>query len=204
MSALPRAFRDSSLAVRYPAKPAPTITMRGRLTVRLRGCRVPREPSASPWPERPNAGFRTGRRVLGRSPLYEAPYTRSRRRYPHARIRLFPVVRGVRSRGTGRTGSDGGTGGLPLAVDLRPLPPVERRAGPEPLRVVGDRRALGGGVPSDRDGRDLPDRTDPPGGGGAGRGDLGRDDERPLPPRRRLRRGPQRARARPCLAARAH
>ena len=44
------------------------------------------------------------------------------------------------------------------AVDLRPLPPVERRAGPQPVRVVGDRRASRR-RPSCRSttARDLPD-----------------------------------------------
>ena len=35
-------------------------------------------------------------------------------------------------------------GRLRRAVDQRPLPPVERRAGPEPVRLVGDRRAVPG------------------------------------------------------------
>src|SRR5437868_2793666 len=55
MSAWCRTSRDRVRAVWYPAKPAPTITMRGRATVRLRRCRVHRaEPSASPWSGPPN------------------------------------------------------------------------------------------------------------------------------------------------------
>ena len=58
--------------------------------------------------------------------------------------RLLPLVRGVRARRPRRPGRARRGGRLPRAVDLRPLPPVERRAGPQRLRVVGHRRALAG------------------------------------------------------------
>ena len=41
-----------------------------------------------------------------------------------------------------RAGPAGRGGRLRGAVDQRPLPPVERRAGAEPVRLVGDRRAV--------------------------------------------------------------
>ena len=45
--------------------------------------------------------------------------------------RLLPLVRGVRARRPRRPGPPRRGGRLPRAVDLRPLPPVERRAGPQ-------------------------------------------------------------------------
>ena len=50
-------------------------------------------------------------------------------------------------------------GGLHGAVDQRPLPPVERRAGPESVRLVGDRCHLAGLLPAGHHRGDLPDRA---------------------------------------------
>ena len=107
--------------------------------------------------------------------------------------RLLPVLRGVRPRGAGRAGAAGGAGRLRGAVDLRPLPPVERRAGPEPVRLVRDRRAVAG------DRRCRSPRRSPARPCGSTR----RSSPRPRPPRgaarrpvrarRRHRRGAQRA-----------
>ena len=78
--------------------------------------------------------------------------------------------------------------------DLRPLPPLDRPPGPEPVRVgrargdrAGDRDAAG------RDGRDLPDDPHPPGDHRAGGGDRRVADARPVLPRAGHRREPQRA-----------
>ena len=108
--------------------------------------------------------------------------------------RLLPVLRGVRPARAGRPGA-AGPGGRPRpAVDLRPLPPVERRAGPEPVRVVGDRRARRRGPGHARDHRGhLPDRPDPPGDHRPGGRHVGRPARGPLRARRRQRRGAQRA-----------
>ncbi|CAK7279699.1 hypothetical protein SGPA1_10477 [Streptomyces misionensis JCM 4497] len=122
------------------------------------------------------------------------------RRCVHARIRLFPGERGARAGGSRRAGPDGRAGRVPGTVDLRPLPPVERRAGPEPLRVVGDRGGVAGGVAADRDGGDLPDRADAPGGDRARRRDQRGDDRRPFPAGPGHRRGAQRAHPRRPLA----
>src|SRR5690349_6781066 len=119
--------------------------MRGRATVRLRRCRGRRtETSASPWSGPPNV-----RRLPPRPPGTRTRTTTAdvAEALSHARVRLFPLVRAVRSRGADRAGADGRAGRFPVAVDLRPLPSVERRAGPEPLRLVGDRRAVRGRVP---------------------------------------------------------
>ncbi len=80
----------------------------------------------------------------------------------------------------------GGGGRLRRAVDQRPLPPVEQRAGPEPVRVVGDRRDLPGVRPARDHGGHLPDRAHPPGGDRAGRGDQRGDARREVHARRRL------------------
>ena len=53
--------------------------------------------------------------------------------------------------------------GFHAPLDLRPLPPVERRAGPEPVRVVGHRRAGGGDGPPRDHRRHLPHHAHPPG-----------------------------------------
>ena len=86
-------------------------------------------------------------------------------------------------------------GGLRVRADLRPLPPVDRPAGAEPLRLGsprGDRRRRPSG--SDRHRRDVPDDPYPPGDRRAGGGDHRSDAARPVLPRRRHRREPQRAR----------
>ena len=64
-----------------------------------------------------------------------------------------------------------GAGRLHGPVDLRPLPPVDRRAGAEPVRLVDDRRAEPGLHAAGDHRGDLPDGADPPGGDRAGRGD---------------------------------
>ena len=88
----------------------------------------------------------------------------------------------------------GGGGGLLLCPDLRPLPSLDRSPGAEPVRVErprrdrrGDREAQG------RDRRHLPDDPDPPRDHRPGGGDHGIADARPLLPRSRERREPQRA-----------
>ncbi len=48
-------------------------------------------------------------------------------------------------------------------MDQRPLPPVERRAGAEPVRLEHDRRDLPGLRPARHDGGHLPDGAHPPG-----------------------------------------
>ena len=101
---------------------------------------------------------------------------------------------------TPRPGAPRRAGGLPRALDLRPLPPVERRAGPQRLRVVGDRRAGRGDEPPGHDRRHLPDGPHPPGRDRAGRGHQRRAARGPLQPRRRQRRGAQRAHPRRSLA----
>ena len=59
--------------------------------------------------------------------------------------RLLPVLRGVRPPPSCvEQAAAAEEAGLRGAVDQRPLPPVERRAGPEPVRLVGDRRDLPG------------------------------------------------------------
>ena len=84
-------------------------------------------------------------------------------------------------------------GRLRGAVDLRPLPPVERRAGSEPVRLVDDRRARAGLPAAGDDRGDLPDGADPPGGHRPGRGHQRGAARRPVRPRGRQRRGAQRA-----------
>lgn len=79
------------------------------------------------------------------------------------------------------------------AVDLRPLPSVDGRAGPERLRLGHDRGVLAGGAPAWHHGRDLSDGAPAPGRGRPGRGRCGRADRRPVHARRRLRRSAQRA-----------
>src|SRR4051794_35916724 len=177
MSAFCRLSRARVRAVWYPAKPAPTIRMRGRLTFsppavsRVQSLRTfvrtpswtlvrnfPRPPGQSPQTSRPAA---TLDHLVPVSPLPAGyPGQTPTRSFPevlsHARIRLLPRVRGIRSGRARRAGEAGRTGGVPGAVDLGPLPPVERRAGPEPLRVVRDRRAVTGGLAAHRDGCDLP------------------------------------------------
>ena len=101
---------------------------------------------------------------------------------------------------TDRAGQAGRAGRLPRALDLRPLPPVERRAGPQRLRVVGDRRARRGDLAAGDHRRDLPDGPHPPGGHRPGRGDQRRAARGALHARRRQRRGAQRAHPRRPLA----
>ena len=83
----------------------------------------------------------------------------------------------------------------------RPLLPVALRAGPRAVRLDGARRGRAG----DRAGRaddlrDLPDHALPPGRRGAEGRDAADPRRRPVHPRPRQRREPQRARRRPGLA----
>ena len=94
--------------------------------------------------------------------------------------RLLPGERGVLPARPDRAGQAGRAGRVPRALDLRPLPPVERRAGPQRLRVVGDRRARGGDVAAGDHRRDLPDDAHPPGGDRPGRRDQRRPARGPL------------------------
>src|SRR4051812_2683636 len=104
--------------------------------------------------------------------------------------RLLPVVRGVHAARAARAGPPGRAPRLPRAVDLRPLPPVDRGAGRVGVRVVGHRRAgRGDRAPSGDYGRDLPDGADPPRDHRPGGGHLRRDAGGPLRARRRQRRG---------------
>ena len=75
-----------------------------------------------------------------RRPAARAEGRRARSRDPGDALRLLPVLRGVLPRPAGRTGRRRRRGRLRLAVDQRPLPPLARRAGPEPVRVGRDRR----------------------------------------------------------------
>ena len=61
---------------------------------------------------------------------------------PGMRIGCFLSSEEFGPRRARRAGAARRGGRLPRPVDLRPLPPVERRAGPQPVRVVGDRRDL--------------------------------------------------------------
>ena len=91
---------------------------------------------------------------------------------------------------------------LRLRVDLRPLPPMARRAGPLPLRVGGarcDRRAHQRHRRRRR--RDVPDDADPPGDPRPGDRHGRQPDARSLHLGRRHRRGAQRAHHRRALAA---
>ena len=92
-------------------------------------------------------------------------------------------------------------GRLRPPVDLRPLPPLDRRPGPEPVRLVGDRRArrAAPGMQVDHR-RHLPDGPHPPGDRRPGRGDHRGAARGPLRARRRHRRGAQRAHPRRPLA----
>ena len=83
--------------------------------------------------------------------------------------------------------------GLRRAVDQRPLPSLERRAGRVTLRVVGHRRDLAGVRPSGDHRGDLPDGADPPGGDRPGRRHQRGAARGSVRPRGRLWRGPQRA-----------
>src|SRR5205814_507428 len=58
----------------------------------------------------------------------------------HGDDRLLPVQRGAsRQRARHRSGT-GGASGLRSRLDLRSLPPMARRAGPQPVRLVCARR----------------------------------------------------------------
>ena len=100
--------------------------------------------------------------------------------------RSRPLLRGARPAGARRAGQAGRGRGLPRALDLRPLPPVERRAGPQPVRVVGDRRdrRRRPSLPVTTGG-DLPHHPHPPGRHRAGRGHQRRPARGALRPRRR-------------------
>ncbi len=87
-------------------------------------------------------------------------------------------------------------------MDLRPLSPLERRAGTQPIRLVDDRSDCAGHTgPDEGDhGGDLPDRPHPSRDHRPGRCHLGGAARRQLLPRRRQRRGAQRAHPRRPLA----
>ena len=118
--------------------------------------------------------------------------------------RLLPRERGVLTARPDRAGQEGRAGRLPRALDLRPLSPVERRAGPQQLRVVGDRRARAGDVAAGDHRGDLPDRAHPSRDHRPGRRDQRRAARGPLQPRPRQRRGAQRAHPRRSLAGGRH
>ena len=102
----------------------------------------------------------------------------------------------------GRAGGARRAGRLRGALDQRPLPPMERRAGAEPVRLGRDRRDVAG-LPAAGDDRcDRTDRAAAPGDRGAGGGHRCRAARGPLHPRRGHRGGAQRARARRPLAQR--
>src|SRR3712207_3870978 len=67
-------------------------------------------------------------------------------RHPMARVRagdahrLLPLERRARPEADGGPRDPRRAGGVLGSLDLRPLPPVERRAGPQPVRLVRDRR----------------------------------------------------------------
>ena len=91
--------------------------------------------------------------------------------------------------------------GFTFALISRPLPPVDRSPGPQPVRVGrarGDR--AGHRTPDDRDRRDLSDDPDPSGDHRPGGRDGCRPDARPILPRGGHGREPERARARWPLA----
>src|SRR5213596_164907 len=74
----------------------------------------------------PHAPVEPGYRALARTP--------PSRRASHAH-RLLPLHRGVQPRRAARAGRRGRARRLRGVVDQRPLPPVERRAGQQPVRV---------------------------------------------------------------------
>ncbi|CAA9387761.1 MAG: Dehydrogenase, partial [uncultured Nocardioides sp.] len=115
-------------------------------------------------------------------------------------LRILPVGRGVHPRRARGAGGARRGGGLRVPVDQRPLPSVERRAGPERVRVVGHRGALAGDDPAGDHRRHLPHHPHPPRGGRAGGRHQRGDAPGPLHPRRRHGGGAQRARARRRLA----
>src|SRR5579884_3734731 len=75
----------------------------------------------------------------------------------HARDRSVSFERGARAGGAPPLCPHGRGGGLPLRVHLRPLPPVARAPGGEPLRVERDRRRGGHHPPARDDRGHLPD-----------------------------------------------
>ena len=97
-------------------------------------------------------------------------------------------------RATHRAGQAGAGRRARPALDLRPLPPVDRRAGRERVRLVGDRRAVAGRARDARhDGRHLPDGAHPSRDHRPGGRDLDGAARGALLARRRIRRGAQRA-----------
>ena len=88
-----------------------------------------------------------------------------------------------------------------LRLDLRPLPPMGHRAGPQPVRVDGARRHRRvDRTHRRRRRRDVPDHPDPPRNHRPGGRHHVAAVRRPVLPRRRHRRGAQRAHPRPPLA----
>ena len=118
-------------------------------------------------------------------------------------LRIHPDDRAERPQGPRPLGRARRAGRLRLRGLERPLLAVADRAGPRPVRVVGARRRRAGHrAGRAHDLRDVPDDALPPGR----RRPEGRDDaaarRRPLHPRARQRREPQRARRRRGLAGR--
>src|ERR1041384_508106 len=71
--------------------------------------------------------------------------------------RLQALQRGVRAQRPGSQRAAGRGPRLRVRADLRPFPPVDGRAGPEPARVERDRRGRPGhAAPRRRHRRDLP------------------------------------------------
>ena len=87
-----------------------------------------------------------------------------------------------------------GAARLRVRADLRPLPPVDRPPGPEPVRLERPRRdRQRDGATRHRHRRDVPDDADPSGDHRPGRRHDRGPDARAVLPRRRDRRAPQRA-----------
>ncbi|CAA9468160.1 MAG: Similar to F420-dependent glucose-6-phosphate dehydrogenase, SCO6495 family, partial [uncultured Rubrobacteraceae bacterium] len=101
------------------------------------------------------------------------------------------------TQGNGPERPPGGGSGLHHRLDLGPLPPLDRRAGPEPFRMERDRgyrqrhrRYTSGHW------RHLSHHTHPPSDNRPGHGDFGGDAGGSILVRHRQRREPQRAHTR--------